>query len=229
MWEPQITTLVEAGCRIILPDFPGFGETPLLDETSTMEEMAAGVVEILDRLKIEKAVIGGLSMGGYVTLNLYRLFPERFEAMILADTSSFADTEEKREGRLKLISDIESGGMQAVIDAMLPNLVGETTKADNPQLVKKLAETFLQTDPQAAIAALRGMAARQDHTEMLKEISVPALLIFGAEDKVTNLDGARKMEAEIPAAELFIIEKAGHYSNQESPESFNRFLSRFVS
>jgi 3-oxoadipate enol-lactonase len=228
MWEPQITTLAEAGCRVILPDFPGFGETPLLNETSTMEDLAAGVVEILDHLKIDKAVIGGLSMGGYVTLNLYRLFPERFAAMILADTSSFADTEEKRQGRLKLIGEIESDGMQAVVDAMLPNLVGETTKADNPQLVEKLAETFRQTNPQAAIAALRGMAARRDHTERLKEISVPALLIFGAEDKVTNLDGARKLEAEIPDAALFIIEKAGHYSNQEAAEKFNEYLSGFV-
>lgn len=228
MWEPQIDVLVKANYRVILPDFPGFGETPLNSDISTMEDLANGVAELLDSLKIEKAIIGGLSMGGYVTLNLYRLHPDKFSALILADTSSFADTEEKREGRFKLIKETEAKGMQAIIEEMLPKLTSDYTKRENPQLIEKLEKDFLRTTPQGAMAALRGMAQRSDHTEMLKNITVPALLIFGEEDKVTNLDGARKMESEIPEAKLVVFEKIGHYSNFEDTDSFNKALIKFV-
>lgn len=228
MWKPQTDSLVSANCRVILPDFAGFGETSLTSDVSTMEDLANSVAELLDSLQIDKAIIGGLSMGGYVTLNLYRLHPEKFSAMILADTSSFADTDEKREGRFKLIKETESKGMQAIIDGMLPNLTADYTKSNNPQLIEQLEKDFLQTDPNGAIAALRGMAQRSDHTEMLKNVTVPTLLIFGEEDKVTNLEGAKKLESEIPDAQLVVIEKIGHYSNLEDSESFNKALIDFV-
>lgn len=228
MWKPQIETLVEANCRVILPDFFGFGETPLGSDTSTMEDLANGVAELLDSLEIEKAIIGGLSMGGYVTLNLYRLHPKLFSGMILADTSSLADTEEKREGRFKLIEETEAKGMSAVIEGMLPKLTSDYTKENNPQLIKHLEAEFLQTDPKGATAALRGMAQRKDHTEMLEKITVPTLLIFGKEDKVTNLEGAEILNSRIPDSKLAVIDKIGHYSNLEDSENFNKELVDFI-
>ncbi len=228
MWQPQIESLVKANCRVILPDFPGFGETPLSSDISTMEDLANGIAELLDSLKIEKAIIGGLSMGGYVTLNLFRLHPNKFSAMILADTSSFADTDEKREGRFKLIKATELEGMTAIIDEMLPNLTSDYTKSNNPQLIKKLEEAFLQTNPKGAIAALRGMAQRSDHTKILETIQFPTLLIFGEADKVTDLEAAKNLESNIRNAKLVIIEKIGHYSNFEDFERFNEVLVNFV-
>lgn len=228
MWKQQIDVLVEADCHVILPDFRGFGETPIGSDKTTMEELANDIRELLDHLEIEKAIIGGLSMGGYVTLNLYRQHPEKFAAMILADTSSLADTEEKREGRFKLIEKTLSQGMQAIVDEMIPHLTSDYTKASNPDLIKQLEKEFLQTDLESAIAALRGMAGRLDHTEMLPEISVPTLLIFGREDRVTNLDGARLLNDKIPNSKLEIIEDIGHYSNLENSNRFNSILVDFV-
>lgn len=228
MWEPQVEALVEAKCRVILPDFRGFGETPLVGETTGMEELAADVNELLDHLKIDKAIIGGLSMGGYVTFNLYRLFPEKFGALVLADTTSAADTDEKREGRFKLIRETASKGMPAVIDGMLPNLTSDDTKSNNPELIRRFEATFLETDPPAVMAALRGMAARRDHSQMLKEITAPTLLIFGENDKITNLEAAKNLDEHIPNAQLVIIEKSGHYSNAEATPEFNRALVDFV-
>jgi pimeloyl-ACP methyl ester carboxylesterase len=228
MWQPQIDSLVGANCRVILPDFPGFGETPLTSNISTMEALANGIAELLDSLKIDKAIIGGLSMGGYVTLNLFRLYPEKFSAMILADTTSFADTDEKREGRFKLIEATELKGMKAIIEEMLPNLTSDYTKSNNSQLIKQLEEAFLQTNPKGAIAALRGMAQRSDHTQILKSIQIPTLLIFGEADKVTNLEAAKNLKSNISDAKLVVLEKIGHYSNLEDFERFTQAVVDFV-
>lgn len=228
MWKSQIDVLVAANCRVILPDFRGFGETELVSEITKMEDLATDIKDLLDDLEIEKAIIGGLSMGGYVTLNMYRLYPEKFAGMILADTSSLADTEEKREGRFKLIEETETKGIAVIVEGMVPKLTSDHTKNEHPEIIDQINHDASQTNPKGAIAALRGMAARHDHTEMLKDISVSTLLIFGAEDKVTNLDGAKILDENIPDSKLEIIEKIGHLANLEDPESFNKILVEFV-
>lgn len=228
MWQSQTEALAAAGCHVITPDLRGFGENTNFADINTMEDMAKDVAELMDTLKIERAIIGGLSMGGYVTFNFYRLFPEKFAALLLFDTNPAADSEEKRQSRFDLIDAIEKTGAQALIDGMLPNLISDSTKENNADLVEKLKATFAAVNPQAAIAALRGMAERQDHTNLLKDVRVPALLIFGEHDKITNLEIAEKMKSEIPGAALTRIKRAGHYSNLEQPESFNAALVSFV-
>ena len=228
MWQSQTEALAAAGCHVITPDLRGFGENTNFADINTMEDMAKDVAELMDTLKIERAIIGGLSMGGYVTFNFYRLFPEKFAALLLFDTNPAADSEEKRQSRFDLIDAIEKTGAQALIDGMLPNLISDSTKENNADLVEKLKATFAAVNPQAAIAALRGMAERQDHTNLLKDVRVPALLIFGEHDKITNLEIAEKMKSEIPGAALTRIKHAGHYSNLEQPESFNAALVSFV-
>jgi len=228
MWQSQTEALAAAGCHVITPDLRGFGENNNFADINTMEDMAKDVAELMDVLKIERAIIGGLSMGGYATFNFYRLFPKKFAAMLLFDTNSAADSEEKRQSRFDLIDEIEKSGAQAVIDGMLPNLICDWTKENNAGLVEKLTATFAGVNPQAAIAALRGMAERQDHTNLLKDINVPTLLIFGEHDKIANLEIAEKIKAGIPDAALTKIKNAGHYSNLEQPESFNDALVSFV-
>lgn len=228
MWQPQIEALSAAGFHVILPDLRGFGENHNFADINTMEDLAKDVCELMGNLKIERAIIGGLSMGGYVTFNFYRLFPEKFAGLLLFDTNSAADTEEKREARFDLIDEIEKSGAQALIEGMLPNLISDWTKENNPDLVAKLKAMFAETNPQAAIAALRGIAERQDHTDILRDVNVPTLLIFGEHDKITNLEIAEKMHAEIPDAALTKIKNAGHYSNLEQPEAFNDALVSFL-
>lgn len=228
MWSPQIKAITEEKFRLILPDLRGFGETSNFADINSIEDMAKDIAELLDNLEIEQAIIGGLSMGGYVTFNLFRLNPERFKAMILCDTNCSADTEEKRENRYKLIEEIEEKGSQALIDKMLPNLIGEITKQNNESLVSELSRTFTETNPQAAIAALRGMAERRDHSEILGEIKVPTILIFGEDDSITDVKTARQINEQIAFSNLSIIKNAGHYSNLEQPELFNSALMKFL-
>lgn len=226
MWKAQVNLLVNNGFRVVLPDLPGFGEDNY-SEAFSIEEMADKLAELLKSLNIEKAIIGGLSMGGYVLFNLFRLSPEIFSALVLCDTTYLADSEEKRNSRFELISKIENQGSRALIENMLPNLISEDTKENNPALVAKLEKDFLEVKPISAVNALRSMAERRDSSDIVSRISVPALLVFGEFDKVTNLENARKMNQLIPDSELFVIENAGHYSNLEQPEQFNKAFLNF--
>ena len=228
MWSENIESIVDLGFRLILPDLRGFGNSPDFSEKITIEAMARDVDELLNFLKIEKAIIGGLSMGGYVAFNLYRLSPQKFAGLILCDTNAAADTEEKRNLRFKLIEKIESQGTQALIENMLPNLIGEYTKTRNRELIARLKIMFAETKPEAAISALRAMAERQDQAAILEKINIPTVLIFGEEDQVTNLQTARSLHAQIKNSVFYTIKNAGHYSNMEQPEQFNKILISFL-
>jgi pimeloyl-ACP methyl ester carboxylesterase len=228
MWASQVAALTAANCRVILPDLRGFGENHSFSDINTMEDMAQDIFELLDTLKIERAIICGLSMGGYVAFSFLKKYAERIAALVLCDTNSTGDTEETREFRFDLIEKIEAIGAQALIDDMLPNLICQNTKENKTELVVSIEEMFKKVNPKGAIAALRGIAARSDNSDLLNQISVPALLIFGAEDKVSNLEAAEKMASAIPSAQLVKIENAGHYSNLEQPEAFNQALVDFI-
>jgi pimeloyl-ACP methyl ester carboxylesterase len=228
MWKPNIESLVNENFRVITPDLRGFGENNNFSDLNLMEDMANDIAELLEVLEIEKAIIGGLSMGGYVTFELYKLFPEKFSALILCDTTFEADTEEKRNLRFELIKKIGIHGSKALVENTLPNLISDFTKQNNKDLSVELEKVFLECPPESAIAALRGMAERNDHTNLLDKIIVPTLLIFGEQDKITNLKTAEQMHEKITDSELFIIKNAGHYSNLENPSEFNSALLNFI-
>ena len=228
MWNVNKKPIIESGFRLILPDLRGFGRSPNFSETNSIEAMARDIDELLSFLKIEKAIIGGLSMGGYVTFNLYRLFPQKFAGLVLCDTNSASDTGEKRKLRYELIKKIESQGSQALIENMLPNLISDFTKNTNRELVAELETMFAEIEPEAATTALHAMAEREDQTEILGKINVPTVLIFGEEDRVTNLQTAKNLHGQIKNSRFYTIKNAGHYSNMEQPGQFNKILKNFI-
>lgn len=223
MWLGNIDLLIENGFQVILPNL--FFES---ENKNALAETAARIGELIDSLQIERAVFAGLSMGGYVCFNLYRTRPEIFAGLILCDTNSSADTEEKRQSRFETIEKMKTGGNQVLVDSMLPNLVSEYAKEFNPNLFEELKEMIFKTDPTDNINALSAMAFRKNHDEMLERIKVPTALIFGAEDKITDLEIAEKMHGRIRSSELTVIPNAGHYANLEQPESFNRIVLKFA-
>jgi pimeloyl-ACP methyl ester carboxylesterase len=156
------------------------------------------------------------------------LFPEKFAGLILCDTTSSLDTEEKRNQRFELIKKIETHGIQILIEKMLPNLIGEHTKKSNRKLVARIEEMFAETNSVSVISALRAMAERKDHTDLLDKINVPTVLIFGEEDQITNLHTARVMNEKINDSRLYTIKNAGHYSNLEQPDEFNEALKNYI-
>lgn len=227
LWREQVEALRER-FKVITVDLRGHGETQATEAPATMEDMAGDVAALLDSLGLARVVLGGLSMGGYVALAFYQLFPERVRALLLADTRPQADTDEARLNREETAARVLQAGMVTIADAMLPKLLAPATHAEQPQIVQRVREMILQTDPQGAVSALRGMAVRRDQTELLRRIDCPVLIIVGSLDAITPPADAEFMRGEIRGSRLEVIEGAGHVSNVERPAEFNRSLQKFL-
>ena len=228
LWTEQIPMLSNSN-RIIAPDLRGFGESEASAETSTMNELAADVAGLMDHLRIPRATIGGLSMGGYVALAFYKQFPSRVRALILADTRPQGDTEESKQTRAQQAEKALSEGMAGIADAMLPKLLAPDTVSKRPEIVKFVRDMMLQTKPEGAAAALRGMAEREDQTELLAKISVPTLIIVGSEDAITPVADSETMHHSIDGSRMVVLDHAGHVSNVERTQQFNDEVLHFLS
>jgi pimeloyl-ACP methyl ester carboxylesterase len=227
MWREQVEML-RLDHRVIIPDLRGHGETEVTAGSVTMQSMAYDVASLLETLNISRATIGGLSMGGYVALAFYRLFPLRVRSLLLADTRPQADTEEGKQNREQQAEKALAEGMEGISDALLPKLLAPETVAERPEIVKRLRDMMVGTDPEGAAAALRGMAMRQDQTSFLSRIIAPTLIIAGSKDALTPVADAELMHREIGGSRLQVIEEAAHVSNLERPEEFNTTLVKFL-
>jgi len=227
LWNEQVEVLSRHH-RVIAPDLRGFGESDAAAGTATMNRMAQDVALLLDHLQIARATIAGLSMGGYVALAFYKLFPSRVRALILADTRPQADTEEGKRTRVQQAEQALSEGMASIADAMLPKLLTPETVSKRPDIVKRVRDMMLKTKPEGAAAALRGMAERDDQTALLAKVAVPALILVGAEDAITPVADSEKMNQAIAGSRLVVLGNAGHVSNLERTEEFNAALLDFL-
>jgi 3-oxoadipate enol-lactonase len=230
MWRPQLERVPE-GWRFIAPDLSGFGPEAVAWPAATpptLADMAADVQRFLDALEIDEAVIGGLSMGGYVTFALFRAAPERFTGIILADTRPQADTPEGRNGRRAMIERARTGGPAAVADAMLPKLLGPTTRARRPALPPLVRQMIERERVDGIVGALEAMLARPDSTADLARIRCPALVIVGDEDEITPPADADMMHNQIARSRLVVLPEAGHLSSLEAPDGFTLALGDFL-
>jgi pimeloyl-ACP methyl ester carboxylesterase len=226
MWEPQIAALF-GECRCIAPDLRGFGDSPRSGPYS-MDRYADDVVALLDALQIDRAVVGGLSMGGYIALALWRRHRNRIRALVLADTRSGADNDEGKQKRGELIALAQSEGSSAVADRQVTGLLGKSTREKQPELVDRIRSIMAGESPDGIVGALEAMRNRPDSTPLLAGIDVPTLIVVGDEDVLTPPKEARAMHAAIRGSRLEVIPGAGHLSNLERPAAFNAALSDFV-
>ena len=226
LWRRQVEA-APAGFRFVTPDLPGFGASAEPPATS-MDAMARSVLRGLDSVGIGRAVIGGLSMGGYVTLALYRLAPERFSGMILADTRATADTDQQKEARRKMIATVREHGPSAVADEMLPKLLGATSHREKPELAALVRRMIEGNSAETIAGAVQAMLERPDSTPLLPSVRVPALILCGEEDVLTPPADAEALQRGIPGARLVRLPGAGHLSNVEAPDSFTRALGDFL-
>ena len=228
MWRPQLERVPE-GWRFIAPDMRGFGPDAVGDSgLVTLDDMAADVAGLLDFLGIDPAVIGGLSMGGYIALALFRRAPERFSGMILADTKAQADTAEGLEGRRKMIALARAEGPNGVAESMLPRLLGSTSTKRRPELSDKVRAIIASCRTQAIVSAIEAIMARSDSTPDLARISCPTLVIVGEEDVLTPVGDAVAMQNQISRSRLVILPEAGHLSSLEVPDGFALAVSDFL-
>lgn len=227
MWRPQLARVAD-GWRIIAPDLRGFGPVARDQPAVTMDDMALDVAAILDALEIERATIGGLSMGGYVTFALFRMARERFSGMVLADTRSQADTADGRTARAKMLEQVRTGGPSAVAGEMLPKLLSETTRRERQEIPAQVRTMIEANTPEAIAGAIQAMMARPDSTPLLPEISVPTLIVVGEEDMLTPPADAESLQRQINRSRLVVLPAAGHLSNVETPDTFSQAVADFL-
>ena len=228
MWRPQLERVPE-GWRFIAPDLRGFGPDAAAPGSITLDDMAGDIAALLDELAIDPAVIGGLSMGGYLTFALFRRAPERFSGMILADTRASADTPEGLEGRRQMITVARSQGASGVAQSMLPKLLGKSSHEKRPDLSPRVRAMIERASTDGIVAAIEAMMARPDSTKDLSRISCPTLVIVGEEDVLTPVTDAVALQNQIARSRLVILPQAGHLSNLEVPDGFALAVSDFLS
>ena len=226
MWAPNVSALVER-CRCVAMDFRGFGETTVSPPYS-VEQYADDLAHLLDVLRIDKAVLVGCSMGGYVSFAFWRRHRERVRALVLADTRPGADSEETIARRRQLMDLARSEGSTAVANAQIQSIVGKTTREKQPDTYDAVHRMMAQANAEGIVGAVEAMMLRPDSTALLPTIDVPTLIVVGEEDVPTPPKEARAMHEKIPGSMLEIIAGAGHLSNLERPAAFNHVLTEFL-
>jgi pimeloyl-ACP methyl ester carboxylesterase len=228
MWQQQIESL-GSRFRVIAPDLKGFGgsDAPSGESDYSMDGYARDLKGLLDEVGIDKAVLVGLSMGGYVAFAFLRLYPDSVRALVLADTRAEADPPEGKERRSAQQAQVREQGTAALIESLAGALLGEATRTSRPEVVERAKE--LMDNPGAGfIGALEAMKGRPDSSGELARIAVPTLVIVGENDGVTPPEASRKMHEHIGGSRLVVLPGVGHLSNLESPAEFTSALEDFL-
>ena len=219
MWSPQLAAL-RGEVAVVAPNFPGFGDTPLSGEVSTMDEGAERAMADVEAAGLDRVVVCGVSMGGYVAFAFWRKFRDRVAGLVLANTRPGADDEAGRERRRALAERVRSEGVGFLVDSPPPLL-----SADAPaELWSQVKSIIAAQSPDAIAAASLGMAERSDSTNDLPGIDVPTLVVTASADTLIPPEATSPMADQIPGAQLEVIEGVGHICNLQAPQEFNRLV-----
>lgn len=221
LWD-EVVPLLENDFDIILPDLRGFGNSTTVDSTYGMDDYASDIAGLLAHLGIQKAAIVGHSMGGYVALAFYRLYPERVSGLGLVSSQVLADAPERKEGRYKSAADVSENGIGSVVEAMTPKFTADEG------LQAYARASMERQQPAAYVGALKAMAERLDSTPLLSSLQVPVVIIHGDADLLIPVDRAREVKAALPEAHLVEISGAGHMPMMEAKERTAEALKKLA-
>lgn len=227
MWQEQLDFL-KSTHRVIAYDIRGFGKS--IDEEShlNMDLFTNDLILFIDKLGLEKVIICGLSMGGYIALNAMKRFPSRFEALILCDTQCIADSYEVKVNRYKTISDIREFGPSNFNEGFINKVFHEKSIVHKPELVEQIRKVVFSNSEHIIIQGLTALAERVETCSILEDITIPTLIICGREDAITPLEESKFLNKQIKGSVLHVINDAGHVSNLEGSSKFNKHLRNFL-
>jgi len=228
MWKAQAERL-KGRCRVVTFDLRGHGESGIGDGEYSMELFASDLLGLMDALRIDKAIVCALSMGGYIALNAAENHPERFSALILCDTQCTADTAEGKQRRLAAIKAVREEGVENFADALMERVFAPDSLTAMPETVTAVREMVLATSPLSLERSLRAMRERDESCSKLPGITVPVLILVGEADKIAPPEAAAYLKENILHAHMEIIGNAAHLSNLENPDAFNAALEKFIS
>jgi 3-oxoadipate enol-lactonase len=224
LWQPQLGALSRE-FRVVAPDLRGFGQSPVTQRLVTMRELATDIQELLGVLRIGRAAVVGLSMGGLVTMELAASQPERYWAIGLVATTMEPPTQAERAARRERADAVERDGMQVLLDYMHTGVYGPNC----PESVRERVDAMMSAAPPAgAAAALRGRAERPDYRPLLAGLDIPALICTGSADPWSNPDVTAEMISHLKRPEPVMIDGVGHLPNLEATDEFNGVLRTFL-
>jgi len=231
-WLPQLHR-VPPGWRFIAPDLRGFrGVGPAFEDPGlgalSIDDYADDVLALMMHLDIERAAVCGVSMGGYVAFGMMRRAASRVTALVLSNTRAIPDGDDARAGRDRLIDLVRSEGPGAVADAMIPRLLGETTRRAQPDLIDALRRLIVVNSVEGIAAALGALKTRPDSTPLLASIACPVLVIAGDEDAIIPVSEADTMARAIAGARSVVLPRIGHLANLEQPAAWNAALAHIL-
>jgi len=226
MWKHQLSALARYRC--IAPDLRGAGASTAPVGGYSMSRYADDLAAVLDAAGVDRAVVCGLSMGGYVTFELLRRHPGRVRALILCDTKPEADSPQARLDRDELAAVAARAGAAAVAERLVPKLLSPATHAAQPEVVQHVRAMIQHTSVAGIVGALHALRDRPDSTALLPRIRVPTLVLGGADDEIAPLAVMRAMAAAIPGSQFATIPEAGHLAPLEQPLATSRRLTDFL-
>jgi pimeloyl-ACP methyl ester carboxylesterase len=228
LWAPQARALVAAGHRVITPDLRGYGDSTVTPGKVLLADFADDTAALLEQLGVERAVVGGVSMGGQITMEFQRRHPRRVRGLVLSDTSAPAETEEGKGVRNRMADRLLAEGMDGYAGEVIDKMLAAYNVTAMPDAAELVLDMMRSTDPRGAAAALRGRAERPDYRDTLAAVEVPVLIVVGADDVFTPVADAEAIHRLVPHAAVAVVDRAGHLPGVEQPERFNAALLDFL-
>jgi pimeloyl-ACP methyl ester carboxylesterase len=228
LWYPQLTHFAERGYRVIAPDMPGHGESSFDRDKHTVDLIAQSYVEFLERLDVQKTVVAGISIGGYIALRMWAHGAERMSGLVMICSKAEADSEEIKARRRAQIANIHENGLANFVETGGPKRVSPATLENRPWVVDWIKMMNYTVSAEANAATLEAMAIKEDDTKTLATIDVPALILSGSHDIFIPKDSPFNLEKGIAKATHHVIEDAGHVASLENPTAVNKYLEEFL-
>jgi 3-oxoadipate enol-lactonase len=227
IWRPQVDAL-KGVYRLVTYDNRGHGQTSVGDGQYLIEFFVDDLIALLDHLKISKAILCGLSMGGYIALRTVERNPDRVHALVLCDTRSEADPNEGKLKRAATIKVVKEKGVPVFVEGFLPLIFTKGNIADRISAIETIRQLMLNNSVLGICGTLLALAGRTDTTAALANIKVPTLIMVGDQDPITPIAASQAMHKAVVGSELQVIPNASHLSNLENAAVFNQHLLAFL-
>jgi len=228
LWYPQLTRFLELGYRVIAPDMPGHGESSFDPANHTVDSIAESSIQLLGKLGVTKAVVVGISIGGYILLKMMARRPDLFSGMVMICTKAEADTDEIKARRRAQIENIRTNGLRAFVELTAPKRVGPRVVTERPWVVDWIKLMNYTVSAEANAATLEAMALKEDDTRTLAKISVPALILSGSDDIFIPKESPHNLKNGIKNSVHHVIQGAGHVASLENPTEVNQYMEEFL-
>lgn len=230
IWNAQVAFL-QQHCRVITPDMPGSGNSELraiTGDSPAMEDYAAIILALLDNEQIDRCILLGHSMGGYIALAFAASYPERLEAFGLINSTAFADSAEKKQVRARAIETIGAHGAYAFLKTTIPTLFSTAFRGQHPEQISALIEKGKEFSKEALQQYYRAMMNRPDRTAVLKSNPLPVLFVIGTEDAPAPMNDVLQQTHLPDKSYIHVLQGIGHMSMLEAPDQLNKHLLAFI-